>query len=85
MGSFSLVEVFPHIILAAELPATGEVVDFLIFVSIFECLLVVDARSIEENVPIGADFDFLEAVELEGVDDAPIFGADYFVFSNYFL
>jgi hypothetical protein len=63
------VEVLPHVILAAEIPATREVVEFLETIHVVQNFEV-GAANIEINVPIAAFLESLDAVEFECVDDA---------------
>lgn len=63
------VEVLPHVILPAETPATGEVVELLVSVHVLENLES-SATDVEVDSPFVALLRPLETVELQGVDDA---------------
>ena len=60
-------------------------IDFLVFVGSLKGFLVVDAGDIEKDVPVGSTFALLEAVALEGVDDAPVLRAYNFVGKGCFF
>lgn len=64
-----LIEVLPHIVLAAQIPAAGKMVEFLEFIHVFDGFEM-SAADIEVDDPVTAIFALLNAVELECVNDA---------------
>jgi hypothetical protein len=63
-----LVQVFPHVIFATEIPATREVV---IPLEAFHCLYCFEMCSIDikEHIPVISTFDSGKAIELKRVHD----------------
>jgi len=65
------VEVFPHVIFAAEIPAAWEMIEFLMLSHIFKSFQTSSA-DIKINGPIVSFLQFLNTVVFEGVNDALI-------------
>ena len=78
MTSPLFIEMLPHIILSPKVPATGKMIELLMLAHIFKSFEMCSAN-IEINIPVVSLFKFLNTIELEGVDNAFIFRASYFI------
>jgi hypothetical protein len=68
-ASSLFIQAFPHVVLAAEMPTSWEVVNFLEFVHILK-LTDMGPSDIEIDIPLISFIKFLKTVGFEGVDDA---------------
>ena len=84
MRSSLFIQIFPHAILASQLPAARKMIHLLISVHVFKSFLV-HTCDIEKNVPIWSSFALLETVELKRVYNASVFRSRDFVFEVCFL
>lgn len=78
MAAPLFVEIFPHVVLPAEVPAAWEMIEFLELIHILQGFEM-SAADIEVDDPIVAFLALLDTVEFEGVDDTFVLRACDFV------